>query len=230
MKYRWLILLAGAAALLSGCASEKIRSDVTVFEQWPRGLQAAPFTFARTDAQNNDLEYRTYENMVAAELHRIGFTDAGPGQQAKIKVSMGYGISGRDVRVVQPVIVDPFWPYYGYWPYYGPRWRRYPFYDPFWYGPPTVAYQESQFEVFHRQLKVMLSDAETNKTLYDVTVVSDGSNGNLTAVMPYLVRSAFAEFPSKNGQTRHVELEMKDEARPANGQPVSKSNTPPTQK
>jgi hypothetical protein len=227
MKYRWLILLAAVAALLSGCASQKIRSDVTVFEQWPGGLQGAPITFARTEAQNNDLEYHTYENLVATELHRIGFVDAGPGRQAKIKVAIGYGITGRDVRVVQPVVVDPFWPQYSYWPYYGPRWRRYPFYEPFWYGP-TVAYQESQYEVFHRHLKVMLSDAETNKTLYDVTVVSVGNNGNLATVMPYLVRSAFLEFPGKNGTSRRVELEMRDDGRI--GQAASTSNTPPTQK
>lgn len=230
MKHRWLFLLAAAAALLSGCASQKILSSVTVFEQWPGSLQGAPFIFARTEAQNNDLEYRTYENLVAAELHRLGFADAGPGRQAKLKVAIGYGISGRDVRIVQPVIVDPFWPHYGYWPYYGPRWRRYPFYDPFWYGPPTVAYEESQFELFHRQLKVMLSDADTNKALYDVTVVSDGRNGNLTAVMPYLVHSAFADFPRKNGETRQIELEMKADAPAGKSQPAATSSMPPTQK
>lgn len=210
MKFRWLILLAAAAALLGGCASQKIRSDVTVFEQWPGGLQGVPFTFARTEAQNNNLEYRTYENLVAAELHRLGFADAGPGHQAKIKVAIAYGISGRDVRIVQPVIVDPFWPGPGYWPYYGPRWHRYPYYDPFWYGPPAVAYQDSQYEIFRRHLKVTMSDADTGKSLYDVTVVSDGTNGNLAVIMPYLVRSAFSEFPGKNGVARRIELEMKE--------------------
>jgi hypothetical protein len=212
MKYRWLILLAAMTALtlLGGCTTQTIRSDVTVFEQWPGGMQGMPFTFARIDAQNNDLEYRTYENLVAAELHRLGFVDAGPGHQAKIKVAIGYGISGRDVHVVQPVIVDPFWPGPAYWPYYGSRWHRHPYYDPFWYGPPAVAYQESQFEIFHRRLKVMMSDADTGKTLYDVTVVSDGRNGSLATVMPYLVRSAFSEFPGKNGVSRRVELEMKE--------------------
>jgi hypothetical protein len=238
MKTRWLVLLVAAAslALLGGCATTppRIRSDVTVFQQWPGGLQGAPITFARTDAQNNDLEYRTYENLVAAELHRLGFTDAGPGHQARIKVAIGYGISGRDVHLVQPVVVDPFWPHYGYWPYYS-RWRRYPFYDPFWYGPPMVAYEESQFEVFQRRLKILLSDAETNRTVYDVTVNSQGTNGNLAKVMPYMVHAAFAEFPSKNGETRHVVLEMQDQAPPA-GQPATAtpapatSSTPPTQK
>lgn len=228
MKTRWLILLAAAAVLLSGCATtQRIRSDVTVFQQWPGGLQGAPFVFARTDAQNNDLEYRTYENLVAAELHRLGFTDAGPGHQAKIKVAIDYGISGRDVRVVQPVLVDPYGPFYSGWPYY--RWRRHPFYDPFWYGPPAVAYEESQYQLFHRRLKVMLADADSNRTLYDVTVVSDGTNGNLVKVMPYLVHAAFAEFPSKNGETRRVELEMKDEA-PVASQPATSGTAPPAQK
>ncbi|HYD80990.1 MAG TPA: DUF4136 domain-containing protein [Paucimonas sp.] len=212
MKYRWLILLATAMTLLSGCAAQKIRSDVTVFAEWPAEMQGAPFTFARNEAQGNDLEYRSYENLVAGELRRLGFVDAGPGRQAKIKVTIGYGINGRDVRIVQPVVIDPFWPHHAYWPYYGPRWRRYysPFYDPFWHGPPTVAYQESQYELFRRQLKVVLAHADTGKTLYDVTVVSEGRNGSLPAVMPYLVRSAFSEFPSKNGTIRRVELELRE--------------------
>lgn len=210
MKFRWLIVLAAAAALLGGCAAPTIRSDVTVFEQWPGDMRGAPYVFARNEAQNNDLEYRTYEKLVADELHRLGFVEAGPGNQAKLKVAIGYANAGRDVRVVQPVISDPFWPGPYYWPYYGRRWHRYysPFYDPFWYGPSTVSYQEQQFEVYTRQLRVTMADADTGKTVYDVMVNSQGRTGSLLKVMPYLVRSAFAEFPSKNGSTRQVELEM----------------------
>jgi hypothetical protein len=43
-----------------------------------------------------------------------------------------------------------------------------------------------------------------------VTVKSEGTNSSLAAVMPYLVRSAFAEFPGENGVPRQIELKIKD--------------------
>jgi len=210
MKTRWLIVLAAAVALLGGCAAPVIRSDVTVFEQWPADMRGAPYVFVRTDAQNNDLEYRTYEGLVAAELRRLGFVESSPDRPARVRVAIAYSNNARDVRVVQPVMIDPYWGGPSYWPYYGPRWRRYysPFYDPFWYRSPTVAYQDQQFELFTRQLKVVMSDAATGRTLHDVTVNSQGTTGSLSKVMPYLVRSAFSEFPGRNGVSRVVELEM----------------------
>jgi len=57
-------------------------------------------------------------------------------------------------------------------------------------------------------LHVVIMQAADGKKLYDTTVVSEGSNGSLAAIMPYLVRSMFADFPGKNGVPRQVELKM----------------------
>ncbi|HEX2530293.1 MAG TPA: DUF4136 domain-containing protein [Burkholderiaceae bacterium] len=212
MKRCSLVLLVMAGTLLVGCASPKIRSEVTVFQDWPTDLREQSFVFERTRNQANNLEYRNYENLVRNELHRLGFTDATSQDTAKLKVSMNYGISTRDVRVIEPVIVDPLW--YGA-PMYGPRWGGYygpywPYYDPFWYGPPITEYRESNYELFKRQLHVAISRAADGKNIYDVTVVSEGRNGSLAAVMPYMVHSAFLDFPGKSGTTRRVELKMKN--------------------
>lgn len=196
-----------ASAVLSGC-STIIKSDVTAFHEWPDQLPDKSYVFERTREQNDSLEYLNYENLVRNELNRIGFVEAPAATKPSLKVAMGYSISGRDVREVYPVVVNP----YPYW--YGPAWRGYygpywgPFYDPFWYGPPIVENRVSQYTVFTRRLHITMTRLADGKKLYETTVVSEGSNGSLAAVMPYMVRSAFADFPGKSGVPRHVELKM----------------------
>jgi hypothetical protein len=211
MKNRMLMLLAIASLLLAGCTTPRIRSDVTVFHDWPAQTRGQSFVFERTTAQHNDLEYRSYEDLVRKELLRLGFVEAGPATTPQIKATLSYGISGRDVRVIEPVAVGPYWyPPPFYYPY--PRWRGYyhpsPLYDPFWYGGRYTEYQETNYELFKRYLKIMLANAADGKKLYDVTVTSEGRNGELAVVMPYMVRSAFVEFPARNGESRRIELDM----------------------
>jgi hypothetical protein len=205
---RWLmIFVVLASAVLSGCAAPTFRSEVTAFHEWPAELPEKTFVFDHTAEQQNNLEYRSYENLLRYELSRLGFMEAANQRAARLKVSMSYRVDGRDVRVVEAVNADPFW--YGP-PYYGPRWRGYysPFYDPFWYGPPVVQYRDVSFELFKRQLKVTIARAADSKRLYDVTVESEGRNGSLAAVMPYMIRSAFAEFPGPSGIPRRIDLKM----------------------
>jgi hypothetical protein len=207
-----MLVVTALCVLLTGCATT-IQSDVTAFHEWPADLRDKSFVFERSHEQENNLEYRNYENLVRNELRRLGFVDAANGKSARLKVSMQYSIYVRDVRVVQPVMVDPYWygsPFYGP-PFYGPHWRGYgPFYDPFWYGPPMVEQREIRYQLFTRQLKLGIAQTADSKKLYDVTVTSEGSNGSLATVMPYMVRSAFVDFPGKSGVPHRVELKMKE--------------------
>jgi len=213
---RWLIasIVAMSGLLLSGCAST-IRSDVTSFHEWPATLPDKSYVFERTKEQHDSLEYLNYENLVRVELNRLGFAEAPANTKPTLKASISYRIHGRDVQEVYPVVVNP----YPYW--YGPAWRGYygpgywpgysgygPFYDPFWFGPPVVEQRVSQYQLFTRQLKIVLAQMSSGKKLYETTVVSEGSNGSLAAVMPYLVRSAFTDFPGPSGVPRRVELKM----------------------
>lgn len=200
---RWLIaiLLALSATLLAGCATI-IRSEVTTFHELPLELPDKTYVFERNKEQNNDLEYRSYENLVRAELNRLGFVEASSAHPPALKVTLKYSIKVRDVREVYPVVVNPYW--------YGPAWRGYygPFYDPFWYGPPMVEQREASYQVYTRRLHIMLARIADDKALYETTVVSQGGNGSLAAVMPYMVRSAFTDFPGKSGVPHYVELRM----------------------
>jgi len=216
MRRVLFMLVAISTLLLGGCESF-VRSDVIAFHDWPADMPNKVYMFDRKPGQENDLERRNYENLVRTELTRLGFVEAQTPKAAILKVAMNYKIDARDVRVVEPV-ADPYWPYYGP-AYYGPRWRGYygPFYDPFWYGPPSVYYREAQYEVFKRQLNVQITQVRDGKKLYDVTVESDGGNGSLAFAMPYMVKSAFEDFPGRSGIPRHVKLEIREQPQPVPG-------------
>lgn len=209
----FLGLLMALPLLVAGCAST-IRSEVTAFNQWPPDAAGRSFAFAHRDGDAQNLERQTYENLVRAQLLRLGLRDPADGEAAQLSVRVEYGISGRDVRVVETVLVDPW---YGT-PWYGPG-----FYNPYWgmtgYGPylrgpmwpsmPVAREQERRFTVFRRELKVKISEAAGDKPWYDVTVRSDGEQGNLAELMPYLVEAAFRDFPGQNGVPRVIEMKMK---------------------
>lgn len=207
---RWWIVLVLASLFLSGCASY-VRNDVIAFHQWPANLPDKSYVFVRSEAQKNNLQHQSYENLVRAELTRLGFNEASTARNTYLKVAMDYRIDARDVTVVEPVIVDP-WPYWYGAPYYGPRYRGYysPFYDPFW-DTPAVAYQQRQYQVFKRQLNILITRAKDDTKLYEVTVDGNGGNSSLAFAMLYMVRSAFADFPGRNGVPRRISLEIKDQ-------------------
>lgn len=203
MRYWINVFFIALSLVLGGCAST-IQSEVTAFHEWPGNLQDKSYVFELQKEQENNLEYRSYQNLVRTELQRLGFAESTNTHSARLKVSMQYQVEGRDVRVVQPVAIDPWYGpgFYGpYWPYYGP-------YHPFWYGPPIIEQRESRYQLFTRQLKIGISRVSDNRKIYDVTVNSRGTNSSLAAVMPYMVRSAFADFPGQSGVSRIVELKM----------------------
>lgn len=201
MKRLLGLLFAAGSILLSGCAST-IDSDVTAFHAWPADLKDKSFVFAPAKDQEDSLEYRNYEQLVRAQLLRLGFTDAANAKAAALNVFFSYGAQSGAIVVPQPVY-DPFW--------YGPGWRRSwgpwgpgPFYDPFWSTPM----QNTVYPVVQRQLYLTITRAGSGQKLYEVTVDSEGGDANLPTAMPYMVRSAFSEFPGPSGVSRHVELKM----------------------
>lgn len=199
-----ICLVLAASIALAGCAST-IRSEVTVFHQWPAALPDKSYVFEHRKTPQGELEYQSYQQLVRAELRRLGFTDAASPKAAALRVAFDYAIQVHEVRMVQPVLADPYWYGNGF---YAPRYYgRGGFYDPFWYGPP-VAYQHTDYLLYHQQLHLSISQARNGAQLYDVTVDSESRNPSLAATMPYLVRSAFADFPGQSGVVRRVELPL----------------------
>ena len=207
-------LLAALTMLLSGCAST-IRSEVTVFHQWPPASESRTFMFSATPEQAQSLEYQAYERLIRAQLEKHGLRADEANAAAALKVEFSASVTGRDVRIIETVLVDSWYgtPWYGpgfYNPYWGYPGFAYPYHGLGWGGLPVAREQERRYTVFHRQLKLKITDAQTQQPVYEVTVRSDGKEGNLAKVLPYLVESAFKDFPGQSGVPRAVELKMKD--------------------
>ncbi len=207
-------LITALCLLLSGCAS-KIRSEVTAFHQWPSAMAEKTFSFGQKEGEPTGLERVNYENLIRTELVKQGLREASDGQQAALSLSFNATVSAKDVRVIETVLVDSWYgtPWYGPG-YYSPFWAGWPGYSPF-YGPfgpgmPVAREQERRYTVFYRELRLKITDALAGQPVYEVTVRSEGKDGNLARIMPYLVRSAFAEFPGKSGTPRIVEMKIDD--------------------
>lgn len=199
MKRLFVILTMAAGMLLSGCAATAptTQSTVTAFHVWPDTVPDKSFVFDRTKEQQDSLEYQSYERFVEDALLLQNFTQNPANKPAHFKVSFHYDVK-KSTRVVmeQREFADPFW-------YMHPR-RRY--YDPFGYD----AYQPVQIDVYERQLKLKIVDATLNKTVYEVTVNNVGRTPDLVRIMPYLVQSAFRNFPGPSGVPQQVTLEVDD--------------------
>jgi hypothetical protein len=206
------LLIAAAAALgllLSGCAST-VRSDVTTFHQWPAELPDKSFAIAAPPAQDDTLELRSYQNLVRAELTRLGFHEMVSGMPA-LSVTMRFTTIDIPVRRLEPVF--PLFypntrfmfasrfqrPYWGGRRYWGGGW-----YDPFWSGMPE--FTETIEHVYRRELQVAIKSNADGKRLFDVTVHNNSDEMSTPVLMPALVQSAFTGFPGVSGVARRVDL------------------------
>ncbi len=211
-RFLFLLTFPLAMLLLTGCAST-LRSEVTAYHQWPADAAGRTFSFANVAPGEPSLERQNVENLVRAQLIRQGLLDPAPGQPAQLSVRVDYVNEGRDVRVIETVLVDPWYgsPWYGpgfYSPYWGWSGFGYPYYRP-WPSVPMARDVERRYTVFQRELKVKIAAADTARPLYEVTARSEGREGNFAKVMPYLVEAAFSDFPGPNGQPRVVEVKTR---------------------
>jgi hypothetical protein len=214
MKALASILIAAASLLLSGCATT-LRSNVTVFHQWPADLSEKTYVFETPPPAEDTLEHRNYLGLVSNELAKLGFQPAANPADAKLKVGMRFSTVDHPTRVLQAS--DPFLmsPYYGPWGYgrfgYGPYRRYYGgfygrgFYDPWYWGP--MEYREVIQHNYERQLYVTINSL-AGKKLFEVTVNNTSRKQSTPAVMPALVQSAFTGFPGESGKAKRVDLEI----------------------
>lgn len=213
LRRGFLLALLILSALISGCAT-KIRSEVTSFHQWPDNMSGRSFSFVHQDDEAKSLERQSYENLLRTELLKLGLVEQTTGAPAQLAVRLDYRITGRDVRIIETVLVDPWYgtPWYGpgfYNPYWG--WHGYgpSYYGPMWPSMPVAREQSRRYSIFQRELRIRISDYASEKTWFEVTARSEGEQGNLAIVMPYLVQAAFKEFPGTTGVPRVIDVPFK---------------------
>lgn len=204
----WLIALA-AMALVAGCASGPriVRTDVTSFDAWASLPADKSYVFARTLEFQGSLEMQTYEDIVRDELAMKGFTLASDPSRARLVVTLRPSVMGTQIRVRDPW-PDPLWRpwggYYGGWGGWGGGWYGRGWYDPFW-GLNDWRYE--QVDVYRRRLELDIdAKDQPGKRYYEGRVENTADNGALPAVMPYLIRALFTDFPGNSGQTRRIDV------------------------
>ncbi|CAB3766373.1 DUF4136 domain-containing protein [Paraburkholderia solisilvae] len=193
------LTFAALASLLAGCASY-VTTQVTAFSNWDGGSDATrTYAFQRTASQQNSLEDSTYEQVVANELATHAFRQVDL-QQAHYVVSIAYGTrSAMALTSVPAYYYDP-WPGPYYWgrPYGWGGWGP--------WGPYGGGYVAQSYPVYTHTLGVRITDRASDKEVYNVTARSSGDEPSLVYAMPYLARSAMADFPLGNGVVRTVKL------------------------
>jgi hypothetical protein len=211
----WLIVLSLGSLLLAGCANT-LRSNVTSFQRWPADTVSsantinAIYSFKRLPGQQNSLEHGSYEDLVRAELNRLGMKEAAAGSKGRFEVSLDYGVNTRIEKRSEPVWDDRPFGYSQWRPAYhhpGIGWRPgYWVHEPFGYAPRVVGYQTVSRDVNTRRLRVDISEGAAK--VFEASATSEGGSRQLSNVMPYLVRSAFDGFPGTNGQARVLEFDV----------------------
>lgn len=211
-----LLSLSVLSALVSGCAT-KIRAEVTSFHQWPDNISGRTFSFVHQDDEAKSLERKSYENLIRTQLLNIGLAEQANDTPAQLGVRLDYRSTGRDVRVIETVLVDPwygtpwygpgvynpYWGWHGYGPYFGP------YQGPMWPSMPVAREQSRRYSIFQRDVRIRITDQLSQQTWFEVTVRSEGEQGNLATVMPYLIQAAFKEFPGTAGVPRVIEMPFK---------------------
>ena len=192
MKRLALIFIFGL--VLSGCAT-KIQSNVTRFNKLEKnsaGVYGTYSIFVPKD-KTSSLEFSAYADLVKKELNSRGFKEDPSPETSNFSVFFNYSVrSGGQVTTT--------------------------------YTPPAQIAGNSAFargfnsasqgssvssEDYVRT--VLLSIAKFSKgaapeTVFEATLVSEGSTGQINVVMPTFVKALFQEFPGNNGESIRVVL------------------------
>ena len=203
-RHRAAVTLAALAVLLSGCTTY-VATHVTAFSDWSGSDATRTYAFTRTPEQENSLEQSTYEQLVANELSTYSFKRTSSAS-ARYLVGLSYAIRSDIVTVADPLYYNP-WPR----PYWGP-------FDPWWgsYGPYQASYVNRSYPIYTHTLGIRITERATGKEVYNVTARNSGGESSLVRAMPYLVRSALADFPVGNGAVRTVRIPVGEKAGASN--------------
>lgn len=218
---------AGAGLIALGGCTTYVQTQVSAFSDWSGSDATRTYAFARSPQQQNSIEQNTYEALVANEMATHSFRQV-PDAGARYRVELAYSIHGDMVTVRQAVYNDP-WPMYG--GFYG---RPYGGYGGWggvggwggWDMGPT-GYIDQSYPVFVHALQIRVTERESGREVYKVSASNSGGESSLVRAMPYLIRSALADFPLGNGTVRTVRIPLDKTAPAGNEGPVAAASPKP---
>lgn len=202
--------------LLFGCGL-MLQARVTSFHTLTPDNSGGTFVVVPLDWQKGSLEFQAYEQRVISELKAIGFEPA-PVEQAKYAVFLVYSIdSGRDVAFSYPIfgqtgvssattsgVVNS----YGNMATYSGTTTYRPTYGVVGSGVGTRTEYTRMVRLEILEKEALLNNGQVKK-VYEGEVVSVGSTGQLSAVMPALLQALFQNFPSESGQSKTVTMPIR---------------------
>jgi hypothetical protein len=209
---RKALLVAVTCVFLTACG-QLIRSQVSVFHEIPPGVQQT-YAFLQFKEQEGSLEHKTYEALIRQQMSAKGYQEVSL-EKADVIAFVQYGIdTGRQIAYSYPIMgrtgtASSYTS--GTIQNYG---GGYATYSGTTYNTPTygvVGTGSGSRTEYSRFIRVDLVDrsalaAGNIKKVYEGRVNSQGSSGQLSVVMPAMVRALFEDFPGKSGSNRTVTL------------------------
>jgi Domain of unknown function (DUF4136) len=183
VKRLFILLAVCASALLTGCITPTVVSNVTVFHSLTGAETNKTYMVEATPEQANNLEFNSYVTMLNQELQRLGYSMVT--KDPKYKVALKFGTSQTVASTLEPV------------PAYGPYGFRH---------GPYPAWQTAVDTYYMHQLEVSINQAGDGKNVYTVRARLVSVSPEMSQSMDYLMESAFQTFPGKNGATEAVTL------------------------
>lgn len=209
-----LSALALIFAVLSGCATT-FSSQVTTFQEWPNTAPTKTYVLDKTIEQENDLEYKQYADQLREKLSQLGLKEAAANETPALSVKMAYTSAVTAVKFTgayygprSSFYYDPIWSLH-----YSRFYSRSPFFYPYGYsrfGGPFMAADLDGRRYYLHQLAVTISEKSSGKKLFDVRASTEQSGQQIVEQIPFLLSSAFQNFPGENGKTVTVNLQLLD--------------------
>lgn len=218
---RKILAAATVAAILQGCAAVKpgIQSSVKVFHQMP-ATPAADATYVVLPwrkEQESSLEHDAYAQQVATWLRSKGLNVVAQGTPAKFAIFLDFGID--DGRTESRTYSVPQWGVTGYGnstttgtvnrigstSYVNATTTAQPTYGVTGFNQVTNSQR-----VYRRFVNIDIVEVgapgASPKKIYQGQLKSEGSCGNITAVMPSFLQALLSNFPGASGTAFNVEL------------------------
>lgn len=206
------LLLAGLAA----CATP-FNADVTRFQTQLPAPQGQSFAVVADDPTlAGGLEFSQYASLVAAQMQRLGYTQASSPENANLLVRFDYGVDRGRERIRRTGFSDPFYsPWYGYSPYrsrwYRPGFGRYPgFYRG---GPWAFGFHDPFFDsgidsytVYTSGIGIKIDRRADSQRLFEGRAEALSTSNRLQYVVPNLVEAMFTDFPGESGRTVRISV------------------------
>ncbi len=217
-----LLLVTFALLVMNNCGGMRIESYVTTFHKITPSAEQTLYAFKPFSSQKNSLEYEAYAGYINQQLRKYNYILTSP-SKASVLVQFDYSIdNGKAVNYSIPTWgktgISSSNTYstgntYGTLNTYGNTatysgnnsYSSTTTYTPT-YG--VTGYRTGTTTHYTRNLFLKILDKKTNEVIYNAKVSSQGRSGQISAVMPYLVKSLFKDFPGKNGSSHEVTLPL----------------------